>query len=299
MERIDVKQMRMFLYLVQEKSVSRVAEMLDISQQAVSSQLKKLREAFPSELFLRQSMGLQPTDYAYELAAKFERILADLDEIFVAQPFEPGTSRQTFRVIANEYAQLAIIPHVVEIIRGRAPYIKIEVMDFSPEQHLSVLANGDADLVIGFDNYIDQGLLRSLLHRDHYCCVARHDSQYLKEIRTVHDLSRIPHVQFASSVGNLGFSISDFIKKNGIDNAVIATLPCYTSLSAFMAINDVIAYIPSEIARIDDFKVIDVNASPIEFDIIIGRHRRSSGNAAINWITNLIVTTIGKVNRVV
>ncbi|MGL5390387.1 MAG: LysR family transcriptional regulator, partial [Shewanella sp.] len=152
MEKVDVRQMRIFLHLVQEKNVSRVAEMLDISQQAVSGQLKKLREAFPSELFLRQSSGLQPTDYAYEVAGKFEKILADIDEIFVTQPFDPATSRQTFRVIANEYAQLAIIPHVIEQIRGKAPNIKIEVMDFNPELHLSVLANGDADFAIGFDN---------------------------------------------------------------------------------------------------------------------------------------------------
>ncbi|MGL5395539.1 MAG: LysR family transcriptional regulator [Shewanella sp.] len=296
MEKVDVRQMRIFLHLVQEKNVSRVAEMLDISQQAVSGQLKKLREAFPSELFLRQSSGLQPTDYAYEVAGKFEKILADIDEIFVTQPFDPATSRQTFRVIANEYAQLAIIPHVIEQIRGKAPNIKIEVMDFNPELHLSVLANGDADFVIGFDNYIDQGLLRSLLQRDHYCCVARKDSKYLQQIRTVGDLSRVPHVQFSSSVGNFGFSISDFIKKNGIDASVIATLPCYTSLAAFMAVNDVVAYIPSAIARIDDFKTIDVNVSPIEFDVILGRHRRSSGNAAINWIANLVVTAIRRLS---
>lgn len=291
-ERIDIRQMRIFLYLVREKNVSRVAEILDISQQAVSGHLKKIREVFSSELFLRQSTGLQPTDYAYELAARFEKILLEIDEVFVTQPFYPGTSSQTFRVIANEYAQLAIIPQVVKQLRASTSHIKIEVMDFIPEQHFSMLANGDADLVIGFDNYVDQGLLRSPLRRDNYCCVARENSLLINHIKSVDDLAQVPHVQFASSAGNLGFSISEYIKNNGIDSAVIATLPCYTSLQAFMSVNDVIAYIPSAIARIGNYRVIDLDTSPIEFDVIVGRHRRASGNAAINWLGNLIKSTM-------
>ena len=78
--------MRVFLHLVREKNVSRVAERLEISQQAVSNYLKRMREVFPNELFLRQSAGLQPTDYAYDLAAKFEKIV---EEIVSVQPPHP------------------------------------------------------------------------------------------------------------------------------------------------------------------------------------------------------------------
>ena len=102
--------MRVLLHLVREKNVSRVAERLEISQQAVSNCLKRMREVFPYELFLRQSAGLQPTDYAYELAAKFEKIIEEVDGIFNSFPFDPVTSDYVFRVIANEYAQLSIIP---------------------------------------------------------------------------------------------------------------------------------------------------------------------------------------------
>ena len=79
MEKIDIRQMRVLVLLVRYKSVSRVAELLEISQQGVSSHLKKLRDLFPAELFIRQSAGLQPTDYACDLAARFEQILADID----------------------------------------------------------------------------------------------------------------------------------------------------------------------------------------------------------------------------
>ena len=77
-ERIDVRHMRVLLHLVREKNVSRVAERLEISQQAVSNYLKRLREVFPYELFLRQSAGIQLTDYAYELEATFDKIFEEV-----------------------------------------------------------------------------------------------------------------------------------------------------------------------------------------------------------------------------
>ena len=85
-EKIDIRHMRVLLHLVREKNVSRVAERLEISQQAVSNYLKRMREVFPYELFLRQSAGLQPTDYAYDLVAKFEKIV---EEIVSVQPPHP------------------------------------------------------------------------------------------------------------------------------------------------------------------------------------------------------------------
>jgi DNA-binding transcriptional LysR family regulator len=61
-ERIDVRHMRVLLHLVREKNVSRVAERLEISQQAVSNYLKRLREVFPYELFCGRAQAYsQPT----------------------------------------------------------------------------------------------------------------------------------------------------------------------------------------------------------------------------------------------
>ncbi len=287
-EKIDVRHMRVLLHLVREKNVSRVAEGLGLSQQAVSGYLKRMREVFPNELFLRQSVGLQPTDYAYELAAKFEKILEEVDGIFSAFPFDPVTSDQVFRVIANEYAQLAIIPRLSLLMRERAPGVRLEIRDFSPEQHNQTLAQGDADLVIGFSEYVDPGLLRKTLRNDQYCCVVRRGSQLSARIKTLADVSSLPHVGFASGVGNLGNLVDDFLASRGVSRTVIATLPCYTSLHAFMHVNDTVAFVPSAIAAVGDFQVVDTEISALRFDVVMGWHRRSSGSAPREWLSRTI-----------
>ncbi|MGL5090893.1 MAG: LysR family transcriptional regulator [Aeromonas sobria] len=284
MEKIDIRQMRVLVLLVRYKSVSRVAELLEISQQGVSSHLKKLRDLFPAELFIRQSAGLQPTDYACQLADKFEQILADIDGVFVAAPFDPASSQRTFRVMANEYAQLAIIPRLASALRNLAPSIRLDVVDFQAENHLDALASGEVDLVIGFDAYLDPGLLRATLRRDHYCCVLRQDSRYLPDNAQPQDMAAIPFVQFANSVGNFEGQMSP----QQAASTAVATLPCYTSLQAFMSVNDVAACIPSAIAALGDFRAVAMAGSPQPFEVVVGRHRKSQGNLAIEWMAEVI-----------
>jgi DNA-binding transcriptional LysR family regulator len=287
-EKIDIRHMRVLLHLVREKNVSRVAERLEISQQAVSNYLKRMREVFPNELFLRQSAGLQPTDYAYDLAAKFEKIVEEIDGIFNSFPFDPATSEYVFRVIANEYAQLSIIPSLSLLMRERAPGVKLEVIDFNPDQHVKTLAQGEADLVIGFSDYVDPGLVRNRLRSDHYCCVARQGSLLPRQIQVLADVSLHPHVDFASGVGNLGSRVDDFLSARDVSRTVIATLPCYTSLQAFMHVNDTLAFVPSAIAATGGFQVIDLDMSSLNFNLVVGWHRRASGSASRDWLVQVI-----------
>jgi DNA-binding transcriptional LysR family regulator len=287
-EKIDIRHMRVLLHLVREKNVSRVAERLEISQQAVSNYLKRMREVFPNELFLRQSAGLQPTDYAYDLAAKFEKIVEEIDGIFNSFPFDPATSEYAFRVIANEYAQLSIIPSLSLLMRERAPGVKLEVIDFNPDQHVKTLAQGEADLVIGFSDYVDPGLVRNRLRSDHYCCVARQGSLLPRQIQVLADVSLHPHVDFASGVGNLGSRVDDFLSARDVSRTVIATLPCYTSLHAFMHVNDTVAFVPSAIAATGGFQVIDLDMSSLNFNVVVGWHRRASGSVSRDWLVQVI-----------
>jgi DNA-binding transcriptional LysR family regulator len=287
-EKIDIRHMRVLLHLVREKNVSRVAERLEISQQAVSNYLKRMREVFPNELFLRQSAGLQPTDYAYDLAAKFEKIVEEIDGIFNSFPFDPATSEYAFRVIANEYAQLSIIPSLSLLMRERAPGVKLEVIDFNPDQHVKTLAQGEADLVIGFSDYVDPGLVRNRLRSDHYCCVARQGSLLPRQIQVLADVSLHPHVDFASGVGNLGSRVDDFLSARDVSRTVIATLPCYTSLQAFMHVNDTVAFVPSAIAATGGFQVIDLDMSSLNFNVVVGWHRRASGSVSRDWLVQVI-----------
>ncbi|MFT2793712.1 LysR family transcriptional regulator [Serratia sp. T13T92] len=293
MDSIDIKHMRIFLLLVREKNVSKVAHTVGMSQQAISAYLKRLRSFFPSELFLRKSAGLEATDYAIELAEKFEKIIDDVDNLLLQRPFYPHDSKIQLSIIANEYAQLIIIPELLREIHKEAPKISINVKDFNFKTHVETLASGDADLVIGFADHIDAGLVRKKLMRENYCCVVRHDSEIPNLIANSKPITSFPAVEFSFSTINIGDIFSKFFEGNGSKNSVIATLPFYSTLSAFMSFNDVIAFIPSAIGARGDFRELRLRGDVIQFDVSAAWHRKSTGNPQRKWLTDKLFKLIG------
>lgn len=65
---LDLNLLVVFQQLLAERRVSRTAEVLGVSQPAVSNSLAKLRRLFGDELFLRTPRGMEPTPYAQQLA---------------------------------------------------------------------------------------------------------------------------------------------------------------------------------------------------------------------------------------
>ncbi len=89
MEKIDIRQMRVLVLLVRYKSVSRVAELLEISQQGVSSHLKKLQISFPPSCLSARAPGCSRPITPAIWPPGLSRILADIDGVFVAAPSIP------------------------------------------------------------------------------------------------------------------------------------------------------------------------------------------------------------------
>ena len=86
MNNIDLKLLRAFAVLMAEKSVSRTAERLGISQPATSHALARLRELFQDPLLLRTRAGMVPTERAVEIELTVRRLLADYDALRRRRP---------------------------------------------------------------------------------------------------------------------------------------------------------------------------------------------------------------------
>ena len=283
-EGLDIKHMRMFMLLVQEKNVSKVALKADMSQQAVSAYLKRLRSFFPVEIFLRKNVGLQPTDYAINLASRIGDILYALDSLSGEVVFAPQNYTKTINIMANEYAQLTILPAWFQALRQEMPNFHFEVLDFSLKHHASALASGDIDMVIGFADHIDDGLVQKKLFTEHYSCVVRQSSS----LRDPDEIRILPAVRFSTGPGNIEDIVNKYFAQTGSGDNVIATLPCYTTLPAFMELNDVVAFIPSAIADNPIFRVISYENNPEKFGISCAWHRKSQGNPLRKWLTQKI-----------
>ncbi|WP_240366178.1 helix-turn-helix domain-containing protein [Psychrobacter sp. KH172YL61] len=73
--RLDIKQLRVLQALLDLKNLSKVARKMGLTQQAISEQLRKLRDLFDDRLFIRQGNSMVPTPKALSMQQPINDIL--------------------------------------------------------------------------------------------------------------------------------------------------------------------------------------------------------------------------------
>ena len=96
---VDLNLLPVFEAAYEERSLSRAAERLAMTQSAVSHALTRLRALFGDELFVRQARGVSPTPAADRIYAKLRSALGSVREAVThMRVFDPKTSERKFFV---------------------------------------------------------------------------------------------------------------------------------------------------------------------------------------------------------
>ena len=110
---LDVGMLRAFEALALERSVSRAAARLFLTQPAVSAALHRFRDTFGDPLFTRTAHGMEPTARALALAPLVDKVLADIATLLEAdQPFDPAASDRIFRIAGSDHASHLLLPEL-------------------------------------------------------------------------------------------------------------------------------------------------------------------------------------------
>src|ERR1700746_2971648 len=78
---MDIRQLRYFLGIVEQRSLSRAAEFLHVAQPALTLHLKRLELEFGCQLVERTSRGVVPTEFGHRLAQRAKVLLEDLNHL--------------------------------------------------------------------------------------------------------------------------------------------------------------------------------------------------------------------------
>src|SRR5690349_6582201 len=115
--------------LLAERSVTRAAKRLGLSQSAVSNALARLRQQLGDLVLVRGASGMVPTSRALALQ---QDVRDALERVGHAIPgtdnFEPGTTHRTFVIAATDYVQFVLLDALVERIRRSAPGVLVHIV---------------------------------------------------------------------------------------------------------------------------------------------------------------------------
>lgn len=181
--------------LLQQRSVTRAAEQMGLSQPALSASLARLRRLFKDELLTRVGNEYRLTPLAVQLKEQTRMALASVERVFTAQPeFDPGSSTREFSLQVSDYV-VAVLGHTIAtLLAGEAPQTRLRL-----QANIPYLVDRAHEVLLGTDLLVlPHGFLTDLSHRDlfrdEWVCLVSADNPEVGEALAVEDLERLPWV---------------------------------------------------------------------------------------------------------
>ncbi|MBY6160347.1 LysR family transcriptional regulator [Mameliella alba] len=173
---LDLNLLRVMHTMAQERSVSRTADRLGLSQPAVSNALRRLRQTFGDELYLRGKGGMTPTPRAEELARPIAEALSIIETALIGDnSFDPSRIVETITITS---ADAEILLHGADILSAfqragfRAP---VQFLPLAPGYRSDELWRNRLAIAVTTMLYAPEGLKQRKAYDEHLVCLMRSD----------------------------------------------------------------------------------------------------------------------------
>lgn len=179
---IDLPALRGFCVLMDERSVSRAATRLRLSQPTMSRLLGRLRGYFADPLLVWAGGHMVPTPRALALEIEIRQVLATMDRLASPdQGFDPAKSEARIVLAAAGYLESVFLADVMASVANEAPGVTLEVRAPHRLQDTQALERGEIDFVVGWTMTPAPTLRSRLLFTDKLVCIARADHPKLRD----------------------------------------------------------------------------------------------------------------------
>lgn len=178
---MNLKQLRALTLTVKFGSVSKVAEILGITQSGVSRTLKTLEDSLQKELFHRENNKLMPTEYAVRLCERANPVLNDFNEL--EQEFSPHSlmpSSDFMNIVMPPNLNLLFVLALKNFSKMR-PNTRVNLIPSASSDVMSKMTSAYNHLgATTYETPIRGGVHSITMTVSPVCCVVHKDSHLAK-----------------------------------------------------------------------------------------------------------------------
>jgi LysR family transcriptional regulator, nitrogen assimilation regulatory protein len=143
--------LRTFIYVARSGSLREAAEQLDISQPALSNQIRNLERQVGSELFIRHGRGLKLNPTGLDLLKKIEHAYAEIDVAFDGIIDTHRVSIQTLTLACVQTVGKYLLAELAAGFSTRFPHLRMSLLTASSPDVVSMVERGYADIGVVYD----------------------------------------------------------------------------------------------------------------------------------------------------
>ncbi|WP_375423725.1 LysR family transcriptional regulator [uncultured Friedmanniella sp.] len=279
--------------LLTERSVTRAAERLGLSQPTLSVALGRLRRHFGDPLLERVGHGYRLTPLALQLADRSAPTLDSVQRLFALEPaFDPATSTREFVLLCSDYAAALVGPLLVAALTERAPGVTLNLRHEHPGRVID-----DESLLRSVDGIVmPHGFVQSPHHLDVYrdrwvCLVSRTNVDVGDELGPA-DLSRLEWVFAFSSMSTRVPPVS-VLAQAGVQIRARIAVNTFLQIPLHIAGSDRVALVPGRVPRLvphPDVRVLECSPDPGPLIEAFWWHRDVDRDTGHIWFRELLAT---------
>lgn len=249
-EALDLNLLRVFDMVYRERSLSRAATRLSMSQPGISQALKRLRQQLGDPLFIRQAHGVSPTAFSDTLAPPIRQALEHLQAaLSTPAARDIRLSQRQLRIAMSDYSQILILAPLMRLLDEQAPHLQIRATPVDGVDLPAALQAGDLDMAIGGIPPLSEQFRQEKLFEDDFVCIVRNGHPRIRGTLTLEDYAREKHVGVAVRMATVS-KIDEACQGHGFQRRIHVVVPDFVAPPFIVAASDAIATLPRRLLRV-------------------------------------------------
>lgn len=283
--------------LLDERSVTRAATRLGMSQPAASRALARLRVLFSDTLLVDGPGGYLLTARAEEMRPLLRNILAGASELLDDRAFDPMRAAGAVRLLMLDLEAAVLAPRLIASLAEQAPTLDLEVVPPGPRP-VEALEADAVDALIGLVEDAPAGIRKRKLYRDDFITLMRAEHPAAGRKLTLDRFLELDHV-VVSVTGSGRAWVDEILDRMGRQRRVKVRVPSFFAAVEIAARSDLVMTLPSSLARTAaDMRRFVMAPPPLDLGSVVmslAWHARHQDSPRHVWLRRTIAAAVADI----
>lgn len=303
LSRLDLNLLLVFISIYNEKTITKAAEKLNLSQSAVSNALNRLRYTLDDDLFFRSSDMMKPTKRAEELVSPIQKALDLIEQSLSSEDFNPLTSERSFKFCLPDIAAGRILPQLAEIFQKEAPKMIVSAVS-TTKGDLEKLKNQELDFIISSDDALkndfktplgqrfDEYFNSFIIYKDRPQCVGRKGNPFFDKNKiSLDNYIAASHVH-VSYDGTIESPINDYLKTINKQRRIAMSVNYVSVAKEIIRSSDYLITLSGHLAsffnKANNFTIAPLPFETKEYSVRLIWNKRSENEASHAYMLSIL-----------
>lgn len=288
---MDVRLLRYFVALVEERNFNRAAERLHIAQPPLSRAIRQLEDRIGVALIDREARPLAPTPAGSLLYEQAVQMLNRMDDLETMVRVAAAAVRQRLVIGFVASTIYARLPELIREYRKHAPHVELTMVESTTLDQIAALKEGRIDVGFGRIRFDDPVIKRVVLREERLVAAfpAAHPLAFGKGPISLHDIAGEPQIIYPRSPRpSYADQVISIFRDRSIEPQIAHEARELQIAIGLVAAEEGIAIVPESVrrARSDDIAYRDLVENPTS--PIIMSYRTGATSPELAYMARII-----------